>query len=126
MIASPDHQDSGDAPEYHCSPDGLLALTVVDDSEREQTVRFHGFDWHTDASTLAELTGLSPEEAVRGFVDDVLHDRSLIAVLTIDGEVDDVWVTDSPESDLQFMLDGEQLQFRYWSGRSYAPQSPTS
>jgi hypothetical protein len=105
-------------PIYHVSPDGSLALTVVDAGDGELHVGFHGFEWYAPASLLAELSGLEPAVAVERYIESVLHDGVLIAVLRQEGEVQDVWITDAPESDLQHQRPGESLEFRYWSGRS--------
>ncbi|MCA9133831.1 MAG: hypothetical protein KDA45_11780 [Planctomycetales bacterium] len=104
-------------PIYHVSPDGLLALTVQEDSHGECEIGFHGFDWRVPASQLAELSGTSSTEAVQRFVADILHDRALIAVLRVAQEMSDVWVTAAPEADWQFQQPGERLEFRYWSGK---------
>ena len=121
MIAPEEYRSVGE-PEYHASPDGALALTIVDNTEGDPTVSFHGFQWHTHASMLAELSGLAPQQALRQYVADILEDRAIIAVLTIGGEIDDIWVTDSPETDVEHQQHGEHIQFRYWSGRKWEIQ----
>jgi hypothetical protein len=103
-------------PIYHVSPDGQLALTVLEAGDGEVHVCFHGFEWYTPASLLAEISGLKPERAVEHYIEQVLQDNALIAVLREEGEVRDVWVTDAPESDLQHQRPGESIEFRYWSG----------
>lgn len=119
MIApgnEPPLDSDADEGVFHVSPDGLLALCMVRDVDGEWLLGFHGHDWNIQVSVLSELTGLSPEEATRQFVDDVLQDRAIIAILKSHGEIADVWVTESPKIDLQYVKEGESLSFRYWSG----------
>lgn len=108
-------ESEDDEPICHVSPDGLLALIVVSDAEGETLIGFHGFDWHVTASALSHLSGLSELAACAKFVEDVLQNRATIAVLESHGEVLDIWVTDSPQTDLQVLKEGESLSFRYWS-----------
>lgn len=126
MIASSDgHSDDqqppgesgGDRP-YYVTDDGLLALTVFQDVDGEALIGFHGFEWNIQVSILSEVLGTSPEEALQTFIADVLQDRSVIAILKMSGELCDVWITDSPKVDLQYVQFGEELSFRYWSGKA--------
>lgn len=100
----------------HVTSDGLLALTIVEDTDGESLIGFHGFEWNVQISELSELSGVSRPQALQDFLDDLFHDRSLIAVLSRRGEVVDAWITDDPQIDLQYIQEGEQLSFRYWSG----------
>jgi hypothetical protein len=106
-------------PEEHFSPDGSLTFGVEDLGGGDVAIGFCGFPWHTHADILASMSGRSEDEAVRAYVDTVLDDSAVIAILSVDGVVSDVWITDDPESERQYIEPNENLQFRYWSGRSY-------
>ncbi len=119
MIAPNSNSGSSEQDQpYYVSQDGLLALTISTDVDGEQLIGFHGFEWNVQISVLSELTHLSHEEARRTFIDDVLEDRAIIAVLRRHGEISDVWVTDAPKMDLQYVKEGESLEFRRWSGKT--------
>jgi hypothetical protein len=106
--------------EEHVSPDSRFRFCVVSDSSGDLTLGFVGFPWHTHADVLASLSGLPESEAVRQYVDDLLGDRAVMAVWGVPGEVRDVWLSDDPTSDLAYPIDGEVIELRYWSGRSWA------
>ena len=106
-----------DEHHYHVSPDGLLAISVSNDIDGERLVGFHGFDWKVTVSSLSDESALEQDAALERFISDILEDRFTIAVLKRHGELTDVWVTDDPESDRQFLQAGEELVFRSWSGK---------
>jgi hypothetical protein len=101
--------------ERHCTPDGLLTLIVERHEEGDVSLGFEGFAWHTHADILASLSGLSSDDAVRRYVDDLLAERSVIAIARVGEEIRDVWVTDRAFED-KYKPDGETLEFRYWNG----------
>jgi hypothetical protein len=103
--------------EQYISGDGLLNLIVCSYDDGDTTLGFEGYAWHTHADILASLSGLPEPEAVRRFVNDILDDRSVIAVSRIGAAIRDVWVTDNPVSELKYKPDDERIEFRYWSGR---------
>ena len=86
-------------PEEHTSPDGAFTFAVEDLGGGDVTIGFRGFPWHTHADILGSMAGHSEVEAVRAYVDSVLGDEAVIAVLTVDDVVSDVWITDDLESD---------------------------
>ena len=99
------------------SPDGLLALSVTEDVDGDQLIGFHGFDWQVQASVLSEVTGLPVAQARQEFIDEVLNDNLLVAVLYQHEEIGDIWVTEDPEMDQSLLKPHEKLIFRYWSGK---------
>ena len=99
----------------YVSPDNQLRF-VVDYDERDVSLGFEGFPWHTHADLLASEFGTSEELAVDRFVSDLLSARSILAVSRIGGTIRDVWITADPLSDLRHKCDEEVLEFRYWSG----------
>jgi hypothetical protein len=107
-------------PEEHTSPDGLLTLAVDALKDGDVAIGFHGYPWHTHADILASTDSMDETDAVRQFIDNVLNDRSLIAVQLIDGHIHDVWITDDPANDRKYRQSNEEIQFRYWSGRRYS------
>lgn len=114
-------QNSEDDPVYHVSPDGLLALTVQSDVDGEQLIGFHGFDWSVQMSVLGELANEPAAAAGAKFIDSILRDQALIAVLEQNGMMVDVWITEDPKVDLNYLQEGESLSFRYWSGKTALP-----
>ena len=106
--------------EEHASADGLLTLAVESLKDGDVAIGFRGYPWHTHADILASISSMNETDAVRQFIDDVLNDRSLIAVLIIDDAIHDVWITDDPANDCKYKQSNEEIQFRYWSGRGYA------
>lgn len=108
-------------PEEHLSPDGTLTLAVEVAKDGACSIGFRGFAWHTHADMLAAVASMDKTRAVRQFVDDVLNDRSLIAVQVLDGKLHDVWITDDPTKDFKYRPPNEQIQFRFWSGRESLP-----
>jgi hypothetical protein len=78
-----------------------------------------GYAWHTHADILEASSGAPEQEAIARFVEDLLNDRSVIAVSCVGGVVQDVWMTDDPASKLRYKPEGEEIEFRYWSGRPW-------
>jgi hypothetical protein len=107
-------------PEEHTSADRLLTLAVDGLKNGDLAIGFRGYPWHTHADILASINSMDETEAVRQFIDDVLNDRSLIAVKMIDGHIHDVWITDDPVKERKYKQSNEEIQFRYWSGRRYS------
>jgi hypothetical protein len=105
--------------EAHVSPDGLLRFLVVVYPDGDIALGFDGFPWHTHADILTSLLGLEPGEAIRRYVDDLLNDKSVIAVCGVPGEVRDVWITEEPARDATYPIEGEVIDLRYWSGRAW-------
>ena len=110
-------------PEEHASADGLLTLAVESLKDGDVAIGFRGYPWHTHADILASISAMNETDAVRQFIDDVLNDRSLIAVQIIDNAIRDVWITDDPANECKYKQSNEELQFRYWSGRGYSPNA---
>jgi len=99
----------------YVSPDDRLRFVVEQDGQ-DIALGFKGFPWHTHADMLASTWGTSEALAVDLFVDDLLSDRCMIAILRTGGTIRDVWITADPRSDLRYGSDDEVLEFRYWSG----------
>lgn len=106
--------------ESHVSPDGRLQFLVVADPDGDLALGFDGFPWHTHADILASLSGLEQAQAVRRYIDDLLDDKSVIALWGVPGEVRDVWVSEEPARDAHYPIEGEVIELRYWSGRPWA------
>jgi hypothetical protein len=106
--------------EDYISPDGRLRFVVDAAPDGDLVLGFHGFLWHTHADLLAAMSGLPETEAVRRFVDDLLQDRSVIALWGTSEGVRDVWVSEEPERDATYPLEEESIELRYWSGRPWA------
>lgn len=102
----------------YVSPDGLLRF-IIEREDDDVTLGFGGYGWHTHGDVLAGAMGVSEEEAVALFVEDLLEDRAVIAVSRIGGVIQDVSVTDDPASELRYKADEEEIDFRYWSGSAW-------
>jgi len=85
--------------EEHRSPDGALTL-VVSHEDDDITIGFDGFQWHTHGDVLAATyqlagaTDLTPEGATQRFVEDIVSNHAIIAVVKSGKRIRDVWVTD--------------------------------
>ncbi len=117
MITTPEP----DSPELFTSPDGKLALRITPDVEGETMVSFHGFEWAIAGSQLAEHLSLDTDVAIDSYVKSIMSDEQIIAVSIVEGEMTDAWITEFPQSDLEYCTDGESLLFRRWSGQVLDP-----
>jgi hypothetical protein len=103
----------------YVSPDGSLRFQVVTSDSGEISLGFVGFAWHTHADVLAAVAGEPQAEAVKRFVHDLLASRAVIAVSRVTGEIRDIWVTDDPVRESQYLSEGEEVELRYWDGRRW-------
>jgi hypothetical protein len=101
----------------YLSADGILRLIVTHD-DGGVALGFAGYSWHIHAEILVELWETTERHAIDRFVSEVLADRTLIAVCRVGSTVQDVWITDDPPKELRYRQDGEEIEFRYWSGRT--------
>jgi hypothetical protein len=108
----------------YVSPDGSLRFLVVTADDGDVALGFQGFAWHTHADLLAAAACIPEAEAVGQFVEDLLGNRSVIAVSRVRGEVRDVWITDDPDSEFLDLLEGETIELRYWDGRKWSDAEP--
>jgi hypothetical protein len=105
----------------HHTPDGRFTL-VVKYEDDDVLIGFAGFGWHAHGSVLAAnyalggVSGLTPETATRRFVEDIISNRAVIAVMKTDGTIRDVWITDDIETELRYKQPDEEIGFRYWDG----------
>lgn len=103
------------------SPDGTLVLVVKKDAGG-LCVGFDGFSWHIHSSSLlgcvpkAKRGEMTDDDVVSEYVSRVLNDDLIIAVLSIDSKVTEVWVSDNPIRDMKYKSEHEELSFRRWSG----------
>jgi hypothetical protein len=104
--------------EEHVSPDGILRFVIRRDDE-DVSLGFTGYSWHTHADVLAATYQTTADAAVTDFVEALLNDRSIIAVSKVAGIIQDVWITDDPDSDLRYKPEAEEIEFRYWSGQPW-------
>jgi hypothetical protein len=102
----------------YISPDGLLRF-IIERGDDDVSLGFAGSEWHTHADLLAESLGVSEQEAVARFVEDLLKDRAIIAVSRVGGVIREVSVTDDPASELRYKPEEEDIEFRYWSGHAW-------
>lgn len=117
------HMVSGRAYE---SPDGILRFVVTTEYDGDVALGFDGFAWHTHADLLAALAGTTTYEAVNQFVQDLLGNRSVIAILRVGGEIKDVWISDAPNSESGYLSEGESIELRHWNGQRWTGTEPVS
>ncbi len=103
----------------YVSPDGRLRFTVHSDADGDVTLGFEVFPWHTHADLLAGA-GATESDAVEQFVQELLGNRSVIAISRIGGEVRDVWITYDPASESRYLSEGESVELRYWDGSTWS------
>jgi len=108
--------------EEYVSSDGQLCFRVITDEDCDVTLGFAGFPSHTHADILSELTGLPKAEAVRQYIADLIGGQSVIVLWSVSGELRDVWVSDDPTKDANYLStpyaeSGESVVMRYWDGR---------
>jgi len=112
--------------EEHRSPDGRFTLLVTCEND-DIAIGFAGCEWHTHGDLLAASSPLggstefTPEAATRRFVEDVISNRAVIAVVKTNGSIRDVWITEDIETDLRYMRPGEEIEFCYWDGTDARP-----
>lgn len=104
----------------YISPDASLRFIIVTADDGDVSLGFDGFAWHTHGDILASLNGSSESEAVDRFVDDLVSNRTVIAVSRIGGELRDVWVADDPTSEFRYLSEGESIELRYWDGKKWS------
>lgn len=100
----------------YVSPDGLLTFVVVNDGAGGITLGFEGYPWHTHADILATLSGTAPEVAVKRFVAALLSNKAAIAVATVAGRIEDVWISDDPSKADPHKPSEEVIEIRFWDG----------
>lgn len=102
--------------EQHHTPDGLLTFQVKCDQHGDYCLGFAGYAWHTHPDILTSVLGMPQEQAMRKFVDDLVGNRAIIAVVRVAGGIRDVRIVDEPVSD-PYQPEDETIEFRYWDGR---------
>jgi len=65
---------------------------------------------------LVDVAELTPEGAAMRFVEDVVSNHAIIAVLTSGNRNRDIWVTDDIDEELRYKQPDEEIEFRYWDG----------
>jgi hypothetical protein len=104
----------------HVSPDGALRF-LVRSPDGDITMGFDGYPWHTHADVLAALSSVSPEDAAKRFVADLISNKLTFAVATVSGTVRDIWITDDLTNDLRRCPPEETIEFRLWDGAKIHP-----
>jgi hypothetical protein len=95
---------------------------VSQQDDGDITIGFAGFEWHTHGDLLASsyqlVDGieLTPEGAAMRFVEDVVSNHAVIAVVKSGNRIRDIWVTDDMDQELQYKQPDEEVEFRYWDG----------
>jgi hypothetical protein len=104
----------------HVSPDGALRF-LVRSPDGDITMGFDGYPWHTHGDVLAALSSVSPEDAAKRFVVDLISNKLVIAVSKVSGTICDIWITDDLANDLRHCLPEETVEFRLWDGTKIDP-----
>ena len=118
--------------EEHYSPDRTLRL-IVSREDGDTTIGFNKLGTnqvygHTHGDILVALSGLPESEAIRQYVERIMDDDEVIAVIRVNGEVQDVFLTDDPTGVLysEYNLPEESFEFRRWSGLQVHVEPPSS
>jgi hypothetical protein len=106
----------------YVSSDGALTFIVQRD-EQDITLGFEGYPSHTHGDIEAALSGLPVEEAVAQFLNAILTNQAIIAMVAVDGCIRDVWITSDPDKPDPWKPDNETVSFRYWDGTAW-PMRP--
>ncbi|MGZ8900089.1 MAG: hypothetical protein ACXW3Z_08335 [Limisphaerales bacterium] len=105
--------------EEHTTPDGLLRLAVARFDDGDIAIGFHGLPWHTHPSILAALSGLPEDQALRTYIDEVITGHRTIAVIRVDGKIQDAWILDDPDHIARYKKYApptETIELRSWDG----------
>ena len=105
----------------YVSPDGTLTF-VVQREPGDITLGFEGTPWHTHGGLLAGEYGLPQEEAVARFMEALLQNQHVIAVASVKGVVNDIWIVDEPMKSDPYKPDDEIVAFRFWDGTPFHPE----
>lgn len=70
---------------------------------------------------LAARSSVSPEDATKRFVADLISNKLIIAVAKVSGTIRDIWITDDPANDLRYCPPEETIEFRLWDGTKIHP-----
>jgi hypothetical protein len=103
----------------YVSPDSVLRLIVHTDDSGDVAIGFANTPWHTHASILATLSELPEDEAVHEYVHRVVSGEAVIRMLSVNGKLSDLWVSDDPAADAKHAIEGESIEMRYWNGESW-------
>jgi hypothetical protein len=106
----------------HVSPDGTLCF-LVRSSDGDITMGFDGCSWHVHGDMLAAVAGssLSPEDAAKRFLADLISNKLIIAVAKVSGAIRDIWITDDLGKDVRYCPPEETIEFRLWDGTEIQP-----
>ena len=101
----------------HTTPDGRF--TLIHDPADDDVIGFEGFPWHTHSELLSGLDTEPEIETMPQLIEALKQRRLVVAVSRINGNIDDVWFTDDPESELIGLEQGHAVELRYWDGTPY-------
>jgi hypothetical protein len=104
----------------HVSPDGLLTFVILSEGD-EISLGFEGCKSHTHGDILSRLSGKPLELAVTEYVNALLSNRAIVAVRTLRGSIDDMWICEDPNQPDPYKPDDEVTTFRLWDGTPWHP-----
>jgi hypothetical protein len=96
------------------SPDGVLRFQVRSSSS-DICLGFEGFPWHTHGDLLVQSSE-TPTAAAQRFVAMLVKGELTVAILRVGGAIQDIWITDDPESDVRYIQRDDPIEFRRWDG----------
>jgi hypothetical protein len=102
-------------PLRYVSPDGAL-IFIVANHDGDLALGFEGYPWHTHGDILAAVSGLPISEAVKQFIEALLNGEAVVAVASVDGVVQDVWIADRPIEPDRYKPENETIVYRLWDG----------
>ena len=107
----------------HVSPDGALIFRIEEYADGDFALGFEGFPWHTHGDLLGHRMQCSVREAIHRFLNELIENRSIIAVRSLESAISNVWITDEPDEPDRYAQPGEVTIYRYWDGSPYDPFS---
>lgn len=100
------------------SRDGQLVFRILSE-DGDVTLGFEGFESHTHGDILAALANEPQAVAIRKYIDALLSNDATIALLWKNSKMQDIWITDDPAGDLEYMQADEHIEFRRWDEEAH-------
>lgn len=101
----------------HVTPDGRFAL--IHDPADDDVIGFEGYPWHTHLELLPGLDAEPEIQTMSQLIEALTERRLVLAAARTSGEIDDVWFTDDPESEVEGWEAPRTIELRYWDGQPY-------
>ncbi len=104
------------------SPDGLLTLVGIQDTDGDITIGFEGFYWHTHGDLLAtpwldmQQEPLDPHDAAVAFISSIVTNQVPLVLHFISSKLKDVWGMGPGDMPPGHGAPDDSFEIRYWDG----------